>query len=232
MPGGSHDEGSAPPLVSAVMPVFDGEAFLEPAIESVLAQDYERFELVVCDDGSTDRTPQILDRYPKVTVVRQANRGTAAARNAAIAVAGVDLVAFFDADDLWPPHRLSSQAEYLRSHPEVACVLGRQEWINPPVWLRRDTAYGDLDGVPMMSAMIRRTVLDELGGFDPSYRTGEDTDLLIRLRGRGLRLEVLDEIVLFRRHHERRLTGTDLRRDGLMAAVRAKLERERGPAPS
>ena len=161
------------PSVSAIIPVYNGEQFLATALESVLAQDYVPFEIVVCDDGSTDSTPELLASYPTLTVVRQENLGAAAARNAAVAASAGELVAFFDADDEWPANRLTLQARYLVEHPEAGCVLGRQEWLNPPPWLTRDARFGDLDGIPLLSAMIRRSVFDELGGFDPSFRVAD-----------------------------------------------------------
>src|SRR5436305_11898720 len=105
------------------MPVFNGEQFLEAALRSVLAQDYEPLEIVVCDDGSTDRTPEILASFPSVEVVRQQQRGAAAARNAAVAASSGELAAFFDADDLWPANRLSLQAQHLLPHPAAWRVL-------------------------------------------------------------------------------------------------------------
>ena len=210
------------------MPVYNGEQFLEASLESALAQDYDPFELIVCDDGSTDRTPEILAAFPSLRVVRRERGGAAAARNAAVAASAGDLLAFFDADDLWPSNRLSLQAQYLIDHPETACVLGRQEWMNPPPWLGRDAVYGDLDGIPLLSAMIRRRVFDDLGGFDPSFRVAEDTDLLIRMRERGIELAILPEIVLYRRFHGANLTADRSSPSALVRSLRQKLERERG----
>src|SRR6266571_5872710 len=114
------------PLVSVIMAAFQAERFLEDAIAAILAQDYAPFEVIVCDDGSTDRTPEILAGHPELHTIRQANAGPAAARNAAIAASSGELLAIFDADDLWPPTRLALQAGYLAAHPDVGCVLGRQ----------------------------------------------------------------------------------------------------------
>lgn len=215
------------PVVSAIMPVHNGEQFLQASLESVLEQDYEPLEVVVCDDGSTDGTPEILASFPSLTVVRQERGGAAAARNAAVAASSGELVAFFDADDLWPPNRVSLQAQYLLDHPEAACVLGRQEWMNPPPWLTRDAVYGDLDGIPLLSAMIRRSVFDELGGFDVSFRVAEDTDLLVRMRERGIELAILPEVVLYRRFHGANLTADRSSPQSLVRSLRQKLERER-----
>jgi glycosyltransferase involved in cell wall biosynthesis len=217
----------ARPLVSAIMPVFNGEQFLDASLESVLAQDYEPLEIVVCDDGSTDRTAEILASFSSITVVRQARGGAAAARNTAVAASTGEFVAFFDADDLWPANRVSLQAQHLLDHPEIACVLGRQEWMNPPSWLTPDAVYGDLDGIPLLSAMIRRGVFDDLGGFDVSFRVAEDTDLLIRMRERGVELAILPEIVLYRRFHGANLTADHSSPSSLVRSLRQKLERER-----
>jgi glycosyltransferase involved in cell wall biosynthesis len=215
------------PLVSAIMPAFQAEAFLEEAIASVLAQDYSPFEVVVCDDGSTDRTPEILAAFPQLRTIRQPNAGAGAARNAAVAASRGELLAFFDADDLWPPTRLTVQAGYLAAHPDVDCVLGRQEWVDPPPWLSRDAVYGDLDGIPVLSAMIRRTAFETVGGFDESFTHSEDMDLLFRLREQGIRIEVLPEVVLVRRYHGRNLTLSAPSTSPLLRSLRQKLDRER-----
>jgi len=219
---------SSPVLVTAFMPAFNAEAFLEDALESVLAQDYENFEVVVCDDGSTDRTPEILRSYPQVRTVRHpTNLGRAAACNSALELSRGELVTSFDADDLWPASRLSMQAGYLLEHPEIGCVLGRQEWMNPPPWLGRDPVYGDLDGIPIGSAMLRRSVLDEVGGFDPTFRHSEDMDLLVRVREHGVGIAILPEIVLYRRYHGGQMTASPPSTLPLLRSLRQKLERER-----
>jgi glycosyltransferase involved in cell wall biosynthesis len=215
------------PLVSAIMPAYNVEAFLEESLASVLEQDYEPFEVVVCDDGSTDRTPEILAAHPEVRTIRQTNAGAAAARNTAVAAARGELVAFFDADDLWPRTRLGLQATYLAEHPETGCVLGRQEWMNPPPWLTRDAVYGDLDGIPVLSAMIRRDVFDEVGGFDATFTHSEDMDLMFRLRERGIGIHVLPETILYRRFHGGNLTASAPETSPLLRSLRQKLERER-----
>lgn len=209
------------------MPVYNAEAFLEASLQSVLAQDYEAFEVVACDDGSTDRSAEILAAYPAVTVVSQENRGAAAARNTAIEESKGELIAFFDSDDLWPANRLSLQVDYLLEHPGAGCVMGRQEWMNPPPWLTRDAVYGDLDGIPLLSMMIRRSIFDELGGFDPSFRVAEDTDLLVRMRQREIEIAILPVIILNRRFHGGNLTADRSSPNALLRSLRQKLDRER-----
>jgi glycosyltransferase involved in cell wall biosynthesis len=221
----STDAG-ARPLVSVIMAAYNAEAHLREALESVLAQDWSPFEVVVVDDGSTDATGDIVRSFESVRYLRQENAGPAAARNTAIRHSKGPLVANFDSDDILPPWRLRVQAEHLLEHPELGCVFGRQEWINAPPWLARDVVYGDLDGIPLSSAMFRREVLDSLGGYDSRYEPSEDMDLVIRMRERGTSYVVLPDLVLYRRYHESSLTGGKPPTAPLLRSLRAKLERQ------
>lgn len=221
------------PLVSVITAAYNSEEFLAEALQTLFAQDYGSIESIVVDDGSTDRTPEIARSFPEVVYLRQENAGPAAARNAGLAVAKGEFVAILDADDLLPPNKLSVQVGHLVEHPEVACVLGRQEWINPPPWLTRDSAYGELDGIPLPSAVFRKDVLDDLGGFDPSFRMGEDMDLLVRMKQAGHPIVVLPDLVLRRRFHGANLTHVARpATNPLLRSLRSKLERERAETKS
>jgi glycosyltransferase involved in cell wall biosynthesis len=219
----------ANPLVSVVMPVYNAEKFLPEALESVLEQDYEPFEVIVVDDGSTDGTPQVVERYPRVTYIRQENAGASAARNTGIATAAGEWIANVDGDDRVPPSKLSLQMDYLIRHPEVVCVLGRQEWIDPPPWLVRDQVYGELDGIPLNSMVARRDVLLELGGHDDSH--GGDLDVLVRMRESGYEYAVIPEVVVYRRYHGENLVASAPITTPLpLVSLKAKLDRERARA--
>ncbi len=215
------------PLVSVVVPVYNVEGFLREALDSLFAQDYEPFEVVVVDDGSTDGSGTIARSYPEVRYLRQENQGPAAARNAGIAAARGELVAFADADDVQLPTRISVQAGYLIEHPEIDATLARQVWITPPPGAVPDVVWGDLDGIPAMTMVARRRTLAELGGFDPRLRGPEDTDLLIRMREGGHRFVVLPEIVMRRRYHGENLVAGRYDVVAQTALIRAKLERSR-----
>lgn len=218
------------PLVSVVVPVFNSEAFLPETLDSVFALDYEPLEVIVVDDGSTDGSAAIADSYPGVHVVRQDNRGPAAARNAGIDLAQGEFVAFVDADDVVLPHKLSVQVGYLLDHPEVTATLGRQEWITPPPDAVPDLVWGDLDGVAPLSMVIHRAALVEIGRFDESLRGPEDMDLLIRLRQAGHRFLVLPEVVMRRRYHGGNLVAGRREAPLPLDLLKAKLERERARA--
>jgi glycosyltransferase involved in cell wall biosynthesis len=219
------------PLVTVITAVYNGEQFLGEALQSLFAQDYKPFEAIVVDDGSTDATPEVVQTFSEVRYVRQANSGQAAARNRALGLARGEYTAFLDADDLWPPRKLSLQVGYLQANPGVACVLGRQEimleGIEPPEWMTRDSVFGDLVGVPLLGAMIRTDVLRDLGGFDTSYRNAEDRDLFVRLREQGRSIAVIPDIVLYRRFHGANLTGSHRGKHPLLRSLKAKVDRSR-----
>ena len=217
------------PRVTVIVAAYNGERFLRETLESVFAQDFDSFEVVFVDDGSEDRTREIAQSFA-VRYVRQANQGLPAARNAGLALARGDLVAFLDDDDVLPPTKLSTQVGYLDAHPETGCVLGRQEWIfdgvDPPQ-MARDPIFGELGGIQLVTAMIRRHVLEELGGFDPSYRYAEDRDLFIRMREHGVEIAVLPEVVLRKRLHGSNMTMNAPTTHPMLRSLREKLERER-----
>lgn len=220
----------ADPAVTVIVPVYNGERFLAETLASVFAQEFEPFEVVLVDDGSTDGTAEIARAFP-VRYLRQENKGPSAARNSGLALARGELMAFADADDLLPPTKLASQAGYLDEHPETGCVLGRQEWIleegiEPPR-LQRDPIFGEPGGIQLVTAMIRRQVLEELGGFDPDYLYAEDRDLFVRMREHGVGIHVLPEVVLHKRLHGANLTMNPPRRHPLTRSLKAKLDRER-----
>jgi glycosyltransferase involved in cell wall biosynthesis len=222
---------SAPsPRVSVIAASYNGERFLAEALESVFSQEFDSYEVVFVDDGSEDRTGEIARSFP-VRYLRQENSGLPAARNAGLSLARGEYVAFLDDDDVLPPTKLATQARHLDAHPQVGCVLGRQEWIfdgvRPPE-MPRDPLFGDAGGVQLVSAMIRRTVLEELGGFDPSYRYAEDRDLFIRMRERGVEIAVLPDVVLHKRLHGSNMTMNAPATHPMLRSLREKLERERG----
>jgi glycosyltransferase involved in cell wall biosynthesis len=222
----------ADPRVTVLVAAYNGERFLGETLESVFAQEFDSFEVVFVDDGSKDRTGEIAQSFP-VRYLRQENQGLPAARNAGLALVRGDLVAFLDDDDLLPPTKLTVQVAYLDEHPETGCVLGRQEWIveggvEPPK-LPRDPIFGELGGIQLVTAMIRRRVLTELGGFDPSYRYAEDRELFIRMREHGVGIAVLPDVVLYKRLHGANMTMNPPSTHPMLRALHEKLERERNP---
>jgi len=201
--------------VSVVVPAFNHATFLPEALESVFAQSVPPREVIVVDDGSTDGTAEVLSRYGgRVRVVRQLNRGVAAARNVGAAAASGDLLAFLDADDAWLPAKLERQVARLAAGPEfglVHCgmeevdgqgrhlgvrVDGMQGWVSQEMLLfRRGVILG-----AGSTAMVRRGAFWELGGFDERLSTSADWDLCYRV-GRRYQVGFVPEALVRYRVH-------------------------------
>jgi len=115
------------PIVSVIVPAYNAEKYIPETIQSVLGQTYEAWELIIVDDGSTDKTAETVAAFDdrRIRLVEQENRGVGAARNAGIALAQGDYITFLDADDVLPPESLAARVRYLEEHPEVDVVDGR-----------------------------------------------------------------------------------------------------------
>ncbi len=193
-----------PRLVSVIVPCHNGARFLAEAIESALAQTHPAIETIVVDDGSLDDTPAILERYAgRVRVLHQQNRGPSAARNAALAVAYGEYVAFLDADDRFRPEKIARQAGILDTRPDIGLVYGGWRFIDEEgrslPGEGRPRGEGDmlpalLLGNPIhpLAAVVRRALVAEVGGFEESLRGCEEWDLFLRLSRRGMRWASLD----------------------------------------
>ncbi|WP_254568468.1 glycosyltransferase family 2 protein [Oscillatoria sp. HE19RPO] len=119
-------------LISVIVPVYNLEQYIVDTIQSVLAQTYKHFELIVIDDGSTDRTAEICESFdePKLKLIRQKNKGANAARNAGLRIAQGDYIAFLDGDDLWLPEKLAKHIEHLEQSPEVGISYSQSAFID------------------------------------------------------------------------------------------------------
>jgi len=199
------------PLVSVVIPVFNGERFLAETLDSVFAQDYPSFEVIVVDDGSVDGTADVARSFEGVRYIHQDNQGQAVARNTGINAARGELLAFLDADDLWTPNKLSVQVGYLLDHPEIGFTLARQRiFLEPgaerPPWLRDDLIEEDHVGFFPSTLVSRKSVFETIGVYDPSYRIGESADWFARARDAGIRRAIVQEVLLHKRVHGVNLT--------------------------
>jgi glycosyltransferase involved in cell wall biosynthesis len=180
--------------VSAVIPCFNGEPFLAEALESVHNQTHAVDELIVVDDGSTDRSVEIAESFG-ASVIRQEHGGEAAARNRGTAVATGDVIAWLDADDRWLPHHVAVLTGLLRRHREPVAALGavqrfgsRDELIRgyvPPGGPRAVLFEAFRDWLhTTIGAVVRRSALLEIGGLDETERYAVDFDLWLRLARR------------------------------------------------
>ncbi|MHB8240382.1 MAG: glycosyltransferase family 2 protein [Solirubrobacteraceae bacterium] len=220
-----------PGLVSVIVPAYQAEAYLDEALKSAYAQDYSAYEIILIDDGSTDRTGEIAAAHG-VRVLSQPNRGPAAARNAGLALARGELLTILDADDVWPADRLSRQVAHLRDHPEDGMVMGLTEaFVTPgearPAHYPLIAATGPFPGHPSTS-LVRREVFELVGPFDESLRLSEDLDWLARAGDAGVRIGRLDHTLLrYRIHAANTSRHTHAVEAATLRMLRASVRRKR-----
>jgi glycosyltransferase involved in cell wall biosynthesis len=189
--------------VSVVIPVRDGAAFIEEAIRSVRAQTALAAEILVVDDGSVDRTPDLVRQFPEVVYLRQKPLGQAAARNAGASAARMPLLAFLDADDLWPKDKLSRQIEALGAAGDLAAIFGHAIQFRDLDREGRPVPIGAPVPAHLPGAMlIRRETFWTVGAFASDWRVGEVIDWYARAVDRGISAITLPDVVLMRRIHE------------------------------
>ncbi len=181
------------PLVSVIIPTYNRAWIVAEAIDSVLEQDYDNFELIVIDDGSTDTTPRLLAAYEsRITVITQVNKGVSAARNAGIRNAGGEFIALLDSDDLWEQNKLSSQVHFFKKNPVAMICQTEEIWIRNGKRVNPKNKHKKPSGmifeqslllclVSPSAVMIRKTLFDTKGYFDESLPACEDYDLWLRV---------------------------------------------------
>jgi glycosyltransferase involved in cell wall biosynthesis len=229
------------PLISCIVPVFNGERYLGESLDSILAQSYRPIEIIVVDDGSTDATREVVASYgDQVRYLWQPNAGPPRARNFGLLLAQGQFVAFLDADDLWQPDKLSLQMARFRERPELdLCVTYCQVfWIpelhEEEVRFRDHRLSQPLPGYVTQTLLARRALFDTVGDFDTSRRVGDPADWFLRAAEQRAVMEILPEVLVYRRFHENNFSvESDTRRmrpsmqDAILQVVKASLDRRR-----
>jgi len=237
MSDAGQDRPQGPHRVSVVIPCYNGERYVAETLGSVMRQPCPGIEIILVDDGSTDRTREVVEAMaPAVRYLRQPHGGAARARNGGVAQATGSVLAFLDADDLWPDGALRALLEPLERDPGLGMVVGHMEqFVSPelPEEARGQFRFAP-EPVPARmcgSVIVRRTVFDQAGGFSTRLETGEFMDWVLRVEALGVRSVTVPQVVLRRRLHH--LNHGVVRRDtrlDYVRVVKAALDRRRAAA--
>ncbi|MCA9883093.1 MAG: glycosyltransferase family 2 protein [Anaerolineae bacterium] len=205
-------------MISVVMPVYNSEKFLRPAVESILNQTFRDFEFIIINDGSTDASPAILQEYAerdsRVRVINTEHIGLVGALNLGIAAAHYEWIARMDADDISLPRRFEKQLEAAEKHPEVVVWGSYIHHINAnesilslskvgpacPEEYRRCRETHGLIQVIHPSALMRKDVIIKAGGYKAAYESAEDVELFDRMADFGPILALTEPLLLYRVH--------------------------------
>ena len=206
--------------VSVIIPTYNRGWTIGEAVDSVLAQDYRDFELIIVDDGSTDNTSEVLDAYRgTIKIFRQTNKGVSAARNRGIAEASGKFIAFLDSDDLWLPQKLSRQVEFFNTTPDALICQTEEVWIRSGVRVNPKKRHQKPSGMIFESSlalclvspsavMIRRSLLEIVGNFDETLPACEDYDLWLRITCRFPVYRIDTPLIIKRGGHEDQLSAS------------------------
>lgn len=185
------------PLVSIIMPVFNGENFVKKAIQSVLAQTYTNYELIIIDDGSTDGSYPVIKPFlnKKIQYIYQENIGVAAARNTGISVSAGELIALLDQDDVWLPHKLLLQIEFLNNNPQIGlvhttiqCINDKDEFVSCKGMIWVGSYSGNCgsqllagNGIAPLTILAKANLIKQCGNFNQNRAPADDWDLWLRM---------------------------------------------------
>ncbi len=204
------------PAVTVLMAVYNAMPYLPATLDSVLNQTFTDFEFLIINDGSTDRSPEVLRSYAardsRIRLIERENRGFVPSLNQGLELARGEFLARIDADDLCTPTRLADQVEHLRAHPDCVLVGGFVQLIDhkdrPLRTLRLPIDHADIDrhhlaghtSIPHPVATFRLAAAKALGGYNPRYESAEDLDLWLRLAEVGTLHNIPRVLVRYRQH--------------------------------
>ena len=225
-------------LVTVVMAVFNGEQWLEEAIQSVISQSFQNFDFIILDDGSSDKSPQILEKYDatysNITVVTKPNSGLANSLNLGIVSTDSKYIARIDADDVWDVDKLEKQVKFLEDNDDVALLGSGMRTINEHGIFIKEY-YFDQKNEKVVhkllkhgrcfahsSVLIRRSVLSEVGLYRPVIRKAEDYDLWLRI-SKVRELACLESVLVSIRLHDNQISHKDSGDRQYLDAVVAKV---------
>ncbi|MBW4664429.1 MAG: glycosyltransferase [Chroococcus sp. CMT-3BRIN-NPC107] len=183
------------PIISVVIPVYNGAKTIKETVESVLQQTYQNFEIIVINDGSQDETLAVINNIQnqKIKLFSYSNAGLSASRNRGFARACGEFITFLDADDLWTKDKLEAQLEALQQNPQAAVAYSWTDHIDEDGKFLRPASYTSCNGNVYerilvgnflacgSNTLIRTQALKQVGGFDESLNSAEDWDMWLRL---------------------------------------------------
>lgn len=217
------------PEVTVIIPCYNAAAHLSAAVDSIRAQACPVKEILIVDDGSTDGTAELAATLgPGIRVLKQANSGPAAARNAGVRAAATDLITFLDADDFWEQGWLAEALTTFERHPETRMVLGHMHPFHDTEDGLRVHHKGPFFLFVFGCGIYRRQVFDEVGLIDESMRLSEDTDWFFRAWERQVSMIRLDRLAVHYRRHARSMTHElNCKDKGFLNVLKKSLDRRR-----
>ncbi|BAQ63086.1 putative glycosyltransferase [Geminocystis sp. NIES-3708] len=214
-------------FISVIIPVYNGERFLAEAIKSIIKQNYQPLEIIVIDDGSTDKTVNIASRFKDITkYIYQENSGVSRARNTGIKMAKGDLITFLDADDLFPSNSLEKYVDFIKNNIDVDIIQGYTQ-DQSLCQIEDDRLLFESERKPHIffnvgSAIWKRSVFEKIGLFNESMNYGEDVDLWVKVNENRIKKVIIERITLFYRQYKSSINYETARGNMILMKVMKK----------
>ena len=193
-----------------IIPVYNGEKYIEDAIKSVLNQKYDPIEIIVVNDGSTDSSESIVKQFGnKIIYAERENAGPPAARNSALEYVTGDFISFIDQDDIWHPNKLKVQLSIFNKYPDLSLIIGfSMKYQFKNIEEIDDAAHKQYTTLELLlgSSLVERKSFERVGGFDNDLLSGDDTDWFLRAREIDLPIYVHRDLVFYHRLHDNNFT--------------------------
>ena len=225
------------PKVSIVLPTYNGSRYLRESIQSCLDQEFQDWELVIVDDASTDGTVAVANSYRNQVRLLSLSIacGPPATRNQGLAITQGEFVAFLDADDLWHPEKLVTQAERFQRRPELDFCVSYVQMFWTETLHEEKVRYEQcprvqpVPGYATTALLAKRSTFDRMGSFNENYWYVHATDWFLRAIEEGLVMEVLPQVLTYHRMHESNLARREnaANRDEFLNVMKASLDRRR-----
>jgi len=220
------------PLVSCIIPTRNGERYLAQAIESLLAQTWRPIEIIVVDDGSTDRTAEIAAAFGEaVRVASHPVANPVIARNHGMTLATGEFLGFLDHDDLWIPEKLALQMAAFEEDPALDVCVGMVQRFTQASPEDEMTMVGSaVPGYLTIAMLARRRAFERVGPLDPAHFHSDSADWFLRARACDIGVRLLPQTLAYHRDHDsnRSLTHGNRSRGEFLRLLKSKLDRERG----
>lgn len=223
---------SQQPTIDVIIAVYNGEKFIQEAINTVREQTWSSLNIIVADDGSDDQTVSILERMAqqdhRITLIKRPHAGVSATLNAAIKQSTADYVAFLDADDLWHHQKLEKQMHCLINSDYDLCFSMMQEFesFDKGVETRQKARNGPLKGYSKSAFLGRRSLFEQFGHFNEDVAIGDFVEWFSRVIRDGAGSSMLDEILTYRRIHHHNTTRS-VQKNAFLSLLKKHLEEKR-----
>lgn len=194
------------PLVSIIVPVYNGDSYISETLDSILGQNYAPIEIIVVNDGSTDQSGEIIQSYKNIKYFYQENIGVPFARNRGIIESNGEFIAFSDQDDIWEPGKLTYQVNYLLDKPLCEYVISKRKifmepGIEPPYWLKKELLDSENIDYSPSSLLARTSLFQKIGFFNTELKNASDVDWFFRAKNAGIQKGIIDKVLYLKRIH-------------------------------